>query len=76
MSLLFLKATLERAAKTFAQTLLALVGGDILNVVSFGWLAAVEIAAGAAVTSVLTSVASARVSGDPDSPSLVPGEST
>jgi hypothetical protein len=65
----FWRFALERAIKTFAQTALALLGAGALNVLTVDWSQALGVSAGAAVLSILTSVASAGVSGG--SPSLV-----
>lgn len=73
MTPLFLRSLLERAVKTFAQTLLALLAADAVNVLEVPWSAVLPVALGAAMISVLTSVASAPF-GDSASPSLVPGE--
>jgi len=54
----FLTATLERALKTFAQTLLATVGADAAGVLTATTANAAKVAAGAAILSVLTSFAS------------------
>jgi hypothetical protein len=71
MTLRFLRELAERALKTFAQTLVALLtAGATTNIVSMPWTAALLIAAGAAVLSVLTSIASAQF-GDEATPSLV-----
>lgn len=51
----------ERAAKTAAQTLVVFLGADLVDVFAVDWSRAAGIAAGAAVVSVLTSVASANV---------------
>ena len=67
----FLEATLERAIKTFVQTLLALLGTDAAGVLSVDILAAAQVAGAAALLSVLTSLGSSKV-GDA-SPSLVAG---
>lgn len=68
----FWKATAERAVKSAAQALLLYWGGDtVFNAWQADWPAAGGIASGAVVLSVLTSLVSARVSGEPDSPSLV-----
>lgn len=58
MSSQFIKDALERAAKTFAQTLLAFFGADAFDVLQANWPNALSVAAGAVVLSVLTSVAS------------------
>lgn len=70
----FWKAAAERAAKTGAQALLILWGGDaVFNAWSADWPTAAGVAAGAAVLSVLTSMVSVSA-GEPDSPSLVTGD--
>lgn len=69
----FLKATAERALKTFFQTLLALLGTDAAGVLSVDILASAQVAGAAALLSVLTSFASASVG--KEGPSLV-GETT
>ena len=60
----------ERALKTFAQTAVAMLGAEALNVFQADLLATIGVSLGAGLLSVLTSIASARVHGD-DSPSLV-----
>lgn len=67
---LFWLGTLERAIKTFAQVLVALLSADGLGLHTAPWGAAVSIAGMAAVLSVLTSIASAA-GGDKGTPSLV-----
>lgn len=59
----FLFDALERALKTFAQTLLATltVGGATTGIHELPWVAALSIAATATVLSLLTSVASLPV---------------
>ncbi len=69
MKIAFLWALLERAVKTFCQTLVATLGAGAVNILEVPWLAAVSVAAGAALVSVLTSVASSGFGGT-DSPSL------
>jgi hypothetical protein len=66
----FWKCSLERALKSFAQSLLAVVGVGQVGVVDIAWPAALSTAATAGVLSILTSLASARV-GTQDDPSLV-----
>lgn len=70
-TLAFWKATAERAVKTFAQALLALVtiGATLTDT---DWAAALSVSATAALMSVLSSIVSAGV-GDPESPSLTSG---
>jgi hypothetical protein len=65
----FWRDAIERAIKTFAQSVIAMFSADTLNVLKadFGQLLAVSL--GAALISLLTSLASSTV-GD-DSPSLV-----
>ncbi len=75
MSRKFWRAAAERAAKTAAQTLLVILGAGTVDVMSVGWKQALSLSAGAALLSVVTSVASTRV-GDSDSPSLVSGDKT
>lgn len=63
------KATAERAAKTFLQALAALALGDgVFDLFSFDWRAALTMSASAAVLSVLSSLGSTAV-GNPG-PSL------
>lgn len=70
----YLREIGERAAKTFAQALLAAFGvGATTDIVSMPWLSALSIAGGAAVLSVISSVASAPW-GAEDTPSLVRAE--
>ena len=64
----FLLATLERAIKTFAQALGAILVGTAAGIIGTDWLGAINLAAMAAVLSILTSVASGRT-GEPG-PSL------
>lgn len=65
-SVKFWKLAIERAVKTFAQSLLAVLGGGSLNLISVDAEAALGISVGAALLSVLTSLASAKFTdGDP-----------
>lgn len=67
----FLQETLERALKTFAQTLVAILGvGAATDLLSVPWSGALSAAGFAALLSVLTSVGSAPW-GDEATPSLV-----
>lgn len=59
----------ERALATFVQAFLAVVGGDVLDVWSFDWKAALGVGVGGAILSVLKSVV-ARFKGDENSASL------
>lgn len=62
--------TAERAAKTAAQSALLVIGADQVNVVAVDWMTVAGFAAGGAVLSLLTSVASKPV-GDDNTASLV-----
>ena len=53
----FAKATLIRAIRTAAQTAVALLGTGALNIVDVDWQQIVGVSGGAALVSVLTSVA-------------------
>lgn len=55
----FLKGAGERAVKTFAQTLVALIGAGQLGVLDVDWVNALSIAGLAAIASVLTSIGNA-----------------
>lgn len=52
-------AASERALKTLAQTLVALIGANAVSVMELDWAQMLGVAATAAVVSVLTSLASA-----------------
>lgn len=54
----FLKAAGERALKTFAQSILALLGTDSIGITSLAWSHIIPVALTAALASVLTSFAS------------------
>ena len=61
----------ERALKTFAQTLLAMVGAvSVFDAFSADWLTLLGVSVGAAVLSYATSIVSAEI-GDYGKPSLV-----
>ena len=70
MTLVFFKNLLERVIKTFAQTLLGVLGVGVTNLMSVPWQAALITAGTAALLSMIMSIASAPW-GDPDTPSLV-----
>ena len=53
----FWAAALDRAVRTLAQTALATLGADRLDVVTVDWPAVASVAVGAAVLSILTSIA-------------------
>lgn len=69
----FWKAAAERAVKTFAQTLVVLLGASAVDILAVDWPQALSLAAGAAVVSVLTSIASDAVTAQ-DGPSLTDAE--
>jgi hypothetical protein len=46
----------ERAGKTFAQTVLAFFGANAVGLIHADWFGALDLGAGAAVLSVLTSL--------------------
>jgi hypothetical protein len=60
--------TAERAVKTFAQTLVALLGAGAVDILHIDWGQRLSVSAGAMLVSVLTSIASA---GSGNSASLV-----
>jgi len=59
----FWAAVAERAVKTAAQTLAVTLGAGAFDVLTVPWQAALSMSAGAAVVSVLTSIASAGMTG-------------
>lgn len=60
----FIKATLERAIKTFAQVLAALLVANGTGLLDTDWVSAGSTAGMAALLSILTSVASDRIGAD------------
>lgn len=62
-------AATERAVKTFAQTLIALIGTTAVTIVDLDWLQMLGVSATATLLSVLTSIASANFGSNPG-PSL------
>lgn len=66
----FALQTLERALKTFAQTLVALAGASQMDWLSLDWLQLAATSAIAAGLSVLTSIASDKI-GPSGTPSMV-----
>lgn len=66
----FWKAAAERAIKTFAQTLVALMGTEMVGIHQFEWGMSLSASAFAAVLSIATSLASANFGPNPG-PSLV-----
>jgi Putative lactococcus lactis phage r1t holin len=72
----FWQLTGERAVKTFAQSLVAILSAAGVGLLTAPWTTALPTAAMATVLSVLTSIASTQV-GEPNSPSLVsPGSAS
>lgn len=53
--------TLERAAKTFAQSALATLGAGSVNLLHTDWVTVASIGGGAAIVSVLMSLGSERL---------------
>ena len=53
----WIKAAGIRALKTFAQTAVGMVGGEMVGLLDVDWLGVLSVAATAAVLSLLTSVA-------------------
>jgi hypothetical protein len=51
------RATLERAVRTAAQTLVAVLGADAVSILTIDWPGALATAGGAALLAVLTAVA-------------------
>lgn len=62
-------AAAERAIKTFAQSLLALIGTGAVGIMDLDWLQMLAVATTATVVSILTSVVSANFGPNPG-PSL------
>jgi hypothetical protein len=69
-SLYFWKAAAERAVKSFAQTLVALLGVGQVGLLDVDWVGALSIAAMATLLSVLSSIGSAGF-GESQDPSLL-----
>lgn len=66
--------TCERAIKTVAQTAVVTIGaGPVTGLLDLDWEAVASVSALAGVVSVLTSIASRPLGGDPDSASLFSG---
>ncbi len=53
----WLKAASIRAIKTFAQTAVGMLGGEMVGVMDVDWMAVLSVSAVAALASLLTSVA-------------------
>ena len=67
----FVRATLERAVKTAAQSAILIIGADQLDALSADWGNVAGFALGGFVLSVLTSIGSKPVGGDHESPSVI-----
>jgi hypothetical protein len=65
----FWLAASERAIKTFAQALIALIGTGMVGVMELDWMQMLGISATATILSILSSVASANFGANPG-PSL------
>jgi len=68
---MFWRRTAERAVKSFAQSLAALLSASGLGLFDANWIKALSTAGMVALLSVLTSLASTRI-GDQESPSALP----
>ena len=68
---LFLRQSVERAVKTFAQTIVALAGAKQMDWMTLDWKQLLATSAIAAVLSILTSIASDKF-GPTSSPSIAP----
>jgi hypothetical protein len=66
----FWRATLERAVKSFAQSLVALLSAQQLGLLEVDWVTTVSTAGMATLLSVLTSIGSSQI-GDAEDPSVV-----
>jgi hypothetical protein len=71
----FWKATAERAVKSFAQSLLAILSASSLGLLDVDWVTCLSTAGMATVLSLLSSIASSRV-GPVGDPSAVPTPAT
>ena len=71
----FWKATAERAVKSFAQSLLAILSASSLGLLAVDWVVCLSTAGMATLLSVLTSIGSTRI-GDGDDPAALPTAST
>ena len=69
-TLFFWRATTERAVKSFAQALAAMLGTGGVGLLDVAWTTSLSVAGMTALLSVLTSLSSISI-GTPGSPSLV-----
>lgn len=60
----FWKDATERAVKTFAQTLAAVLGAGAVDILAVEWTSALAVSGGAALVSALTSLGSERFGND------------
>lgn len=60
----FVKDTAERVVRTFAQTALALLGANALNITDIDYAEVGGVAAGAALLTLLTCIAGGKWGGD------------
>ena len=69
----FWKATAERAVKSFAQSLLAILSAGSMGLLKVDWVTSLSTAGMATVLSLLSSVASTRVGSGQDPSALSQG---
>ena len=69
----FWRDAIERAAKTAAQTAVAMIGTGLVGILDVDWAQVASVSAVAALLSILTSVGSGPA-GDPGTASLVKGK--
>jgi hypothetical protein len=69
-TLIFWQATAERAVKSFAQALAAMLGTGGVGLLDVAWTTSLSVAGMTALLSVLTSLSSVKI-GDVGMPSLV-----
>jgi r1t holin len=70
----FWLATVERAIRTFAQTLIATLGLDTTDIINVPWERGLALAASSALLAVLTAIATGRTG--PNGPGLTETTST
>lgn len=70
MSKRFWRDAAERAVRTFAQSTLATLGVGAVDILNTNWVGALSVGGGAAIVSLLMSLASERI-GDPDTASAL-----
>ena len=72
-TLVFIQSTAERVVRTVAQTLLALIGTNVVAVTDLDWPQMLAASATAGIVALLTCIVASGV-GDHESPSLVGGQ--